>query len=313
LIETRLNVNDGNETINSQFNTQDVTNLRIEVYTTQTTFTQFATTIGPLSVKHIQLYSSTGVPLIPTMTSNNTYKSNTYSSEVPGQYTVSASSLSEDVTNAFDGLNGTTYSSLGSFPSSDPGLGPTGFTLFYSNNVVSNCTDFRNLQQATKGLVSLSAGVPCTWLGYFTNPPSITTTGTGVSKSSSTDGKIITITYDGLQNFTSVQFGSSLSYMTNVWSTNTTAGDWIQIQLPTIVYINGILVSGQSMSPCTLFGSLDEKSWTLIQPTPIPINTVTNLTNTTSYKYYRLVSTQFTKIDDIALYNNNGRINSYLY
>ena len=311
LIENRLNVNDGNETINSQFTTTNVSNLRIEVYATQSTFTNFATTIGPLSVKHLQLYTNTGVPLIPTMTSNNTYKSNTYSSEIPGQYTVSASSLREDVVYAFDGLNSTTYSSLGNFPTSDTlNLGSTGFTLFYSNNVVSNCTDFRNLQQATKGLVSLGAGVQCTWLGYFTNPPSITTTGSGISTSSSGNNR--TITYDGSTNFTSVQFGSSLSYMTNVWSTSTTMGDWIQIQLPTIVFINGILVSGQSMDTCSLFGSLNEVSWTQISPT-IPINRVIDLTNTTSYKYYRLVSTQFTQINDIALYNNNGRINSYLY
>ena len=293
---------DSSPVLNYRFPTSNVSNLRIEVYSTQPQFSSS----GPsnfLNVKHLQLYSNTGEPLIPTMTSNTTYIAGKYSSEVPGMYIVSASYVGNDVTNAFNGDLSTSYSSPSLPSASSPSTGSTGFTLLYSNIVVSNCTDFRDFSQATKGLVPPNAS--CRWIGYL---PSLTTY--TIDGRTTTVDSTISINYNGGGPFPSYAFNGS--NILSTYTTGTSTGDWIQIQFPTFVYTNGVLITSSTPQTMDLLGSFDGVTWVSIVSVPA-MNVLTNYTITLFYKYFRLVSsTQFTNIQDVAFYNIYGRINSYL-
>lgn len=293
---------DSSPVLNYRFPTSNVSNLRIEVYSTQPQFSSS----GPsnfLNVKHLQLYSNTGEPLIPTMTSNNTYIAGKYSSEIPGMYIVSASYVGNDVTNAFNGDLSTSYSSPSLPSASSPSTGSTGFTLLYSNIVVSNCTDFRDFSQATKGLVPPNAS--CRWIGYLPQLSTYTIDG-----QTTTVDSTISINYNGGGPFPSYAFNGS--NILSTYTTGTSTGDWIQIQFPTFVYTNGVLITSSTPQTMDLLGSFDGVTWVSIVSVPA-MNVLTNYTITLFYKYFRLVSsTQFTNIQDVAFYNNYGRINSYL-
>lgn len=282
--------NDESQTLDFTFPTSNVSNLRVEVYSLQPTFSNSSY----LSVNNIQLYSNEGVPLIPTMTSNNTYKAGLYSPEIPGNYIVSASYFTDDVSKAFDGNDATSYSSGGYLPASDRTMGPAGLTLLTGNTVISNCTDFRNITQATKG--AYMSGTPCKWIGQI--PLGVIVTPYG---SFSYNAGVLTFDYpfsDGAVFFGDAPF-SNLSVN----------ADWIKIQFPTLVAVNGVFVKGYSMDATSLQGSNDDTQWTTISS--VTINVMTTFTKV-KYKYLRLVSTNFTQIVDISFYNDSGRINSYL-
>jgi hypothetical protein len=282
-----------------------VSNLVFSIYSSQS---------NNVSIRTIQYYDYNGTALLPKYTTDlTTYDSTTkYSSESVGPYNVTASSNSANARLAFNGDPTTFYQNLQyGYPTSS--LLINGFTMYYGNNIAFGCTDFRDITQATRGNY-MTDGTKYTWTSNTLLSTLISSSTTGISQLS--DGYSFTI--PDISNF-SVVFNNESRIVTQ-YKTAGVFGEWLQIQLPSaFTTVKTFIITSTNIVTCNVLGSSDLISWIdLTSGTPVRVNTAMLVTSSTKAFYYiRLVVTSILndvsfQVSDFALYNDSGRINSYL-
>jgi hypothetical protein len=248
--------------------------------------------------------------LVPKFTSNLTYESYEMSSEMYGYYEVSSSSNNgASILNAFDGNEGTFFESLPHNPLTL--IESNGFTMYHSNGVVFNCTDFRTFNLASKGIKPDDA---CRWVGKVLPGTIIRNVVYGVSVNS-LGGNMIEIT-----KIAGIQLSATQALIDNPvllpYTTAGVQGEWIQIKMPTFVAPTSYRVVASASVGWNLFGSFDGVNWTSIHTVATSTQHTQTLGVIQSYMYYRLVisrqTSQTFRIFNFELYNNSGRINSYM-
>lgn len=247
-----------------------------------------------ISIHNFQLYDSSGQFLIPQFTSNTVYSTTDYSSEMLGAYQVSASASTDTPPrNAFDPSSGTVY--RGSIISGAVNGSP--LVMYYANNAVDGCVDFRTFSSASRGIVP---NTPCVWRGPWSASRPVAPPGSAVT-SRLVDG-ILQIEYPGTGEF---------SLSPNVFSTS--FRDWIQIRMPSFTVVTSYRVVGGGVSSLTFMGSFDGLTWVDIDTSGI-LNVVRTV-NPSRYMFFRIQFDTVTStplIQSIDLYNNFGKINSFL-
>lgn len=272
-----------------------VSNLVLSVYTNAT-------------IQTIQYYDYNGTALLPLFTTDSsTYDSVTkYSSESVGPYKITASSNASNAWLAFNGDLTNFYQNLdGTNPSTS--LLANGFVMYYNNNVIFNCTDFRNITQATRDVTGTGTRK---WTSNTLLSSLLLSETTGITR---VDDYSFTI--PDVQNF-NIKFQNGTSIVTP-YQTNGVNGEWLQIQLPaaaTKVQLFTV-TSPNPGATFKVFGSSNAVTW--IDMTPgiqVQSNTPTRVTSTQlSFYYIRLVCTgPKLQVSDFGLYNEYGRINSYI-
>lgn len=311
LIQTISNYHSTGDTATFSLpNIGPTSNLTFSIYETQpsTSFNE--------KISYIQLYDTTGKMILPKFNSNITYQDYQISSEVYGYYEVLSSSNLTSVINAFDGSETNYYESLSYNPLTQ--VDSNGFTMYFANGIVFNCTDFRSLNLASKGV---NPSGPCTWVGKMV-------AGSTIVRSVLPNSVLIVSAIDA----DTIQISKSDFFPYNVFTqplidnpimtpyvTAGVAGEWIQIKMPTFIRPTGYRVVADSNAPAwTLLGSVDSTNWVVLHAVDTNTEYVQELSlGSSSYMYFRLVIrnqpifTRF-RIYHFELYNDSGRINSYL-
>ena len=132
--------------------------------------------------------------------------------------------------------------------------------------------------------------------------------------SSTTAWRSDTSLYDASGNYTG-------SASTTYDSSQTAAGEWLQIQLSSSAVCQNYFLMGSNASAFLLLGSTDGSSWVLLDTksssgsaTILPLG----FQNATSYSYYRLVFTSTTgsgiaSVGEVALFDSGaGALNTYI-
>jgi hypothetical protein len=269
-------------------------------------------TYSTSQIRTIQYYDYNGTALFPQYNYPSGFDYTTkYSSESVGPYSVTASSNAANARLAFNGDSTTFYQNLtGSVPSTT--LLANGFALYYGNNIIFNCTDFRDVTQATRGTYISGGATTYRWTSN-TLLSSLISSQSGITQSS--DGYSFTL--NDAQPF-SVTFKNSTSIV-DPYKTNGIIGEWLQIQLPAAsTNVQYFTIQSTNITACKVLGSSNLITWTdLTSGTSVSLNTPVRVTSAiTSFYYIRLVVsaplTSTFQVTDFALYNENGRINSYL-
>ena len=263
-------------------------------------------------INTIQYYDYNGTALFPQYITSGFDYTTKYSSESVGPYSVTASSNAANARLAFNGVSTNFYQNLtGSLPPTS--LLANGFALYYGNNIIFNCTDFRDLIQATRGKYISGGTTTYRWTSNTLLSSLITSSQSGIALSA--DGYSFTLT--NAQNF-AVTFQNGTSIV-DPYKTSGIIGEWLQIQLPAAsTNIQYFTIQSTNITACKVLGSSNLITWTdLTSSTPVSLNTPVKVTSAiTSFYYIRLVVTaplnSTFQVTDFALYNENGRINSYL-
>lgn len=261
------------------------TNYRLVVTETQNS--------SNISINNFQLYDSNGQFLIPQFTSNTVYSTTEYSSEMLGFYEPSAS-IGENIENAFDPSPSSVY--VGAPITGAVNHAPGGLVMYYSNNAIDGCVDFRTFKSASKGILPQTQ---CVWRGpWAVGAPVPTTSG---SVTATLNGGILEIRYPGTGSF---------DISPNVFSTS--FRDWIQIRMPSFTTVTSYRISGGGVTALTFMGSENGRNWVTLD------NGVLNVVRgiqPARYMYYRVQFDTVSMVPEITsfdLYNNLGKINSFL-
>ncbi len=264
-------------------------------------------TVSTARINYIQFYDRYGKMMFPVMTSNTTYVNSERSGEVYGQYEVLASSYKpgNTVENAFDGNALTYYESIGYYL---PTL-TTPMTLQFSNTTVYNCTDLRTGFQASRGrILDTNTKYTWTWTGTLT---------IAASPKLVVDYTARTITKPANQAISSHEAFIISPYLTAPYNTGGYYGEWIQIKMPTSITIGAFRVVGDNLQRLTLMASNDGTTWTKLMRYQYTSESQVFDTPIGAFKYFRIVVEAIDnvipfKVYQFELYNNYGRLNSYL-
>jgi hypothetical protein len=266
--------------------------------------------VSTARINYIQFYDIDGKMLFPVMNTNTTYVNSERSGEMYGQYEVLASSykLGQEVSNAFDGSSSTYYESLDNYtPYSDTILIP--MTLQFANTTVYNCTDFRTALQASRGrLLDTNTRYTWTWSGAL---------------NLAANAKLDVNTPNTIIKPVGVIMGPHEAFLTSPlltapYNTGGYKGEWIQIKMPTSVVIGAFRVVGDNIQKLTLMASDNGTTWTKLKRYQYTDESQVFDTSMPAFKYYRIVveerveQNKSFKVYHFELYNNYGRLNSYL-